>query len=66
MESIEGACCSEPPTSSPSTRIAVLVDFMGKIIALSLGQQCRTAPGVLVWSMGFCADVPASALDGGL
>ena len=35
MESIEGACCSEPPTSSPSTRIAVLVDFMGKIIALS-------------------------------
>ena len=30
-----------------------------------LGQQCRTAPGVLVWSMGFCADVPASAVNGG-
>jgi hypothetical protein len=23
MESIDGACCSEPPTSSPTTRIAV-------------------------------------------
>ena len=36
MESImvnHGACCSEPPTSSPKTRIAVLVDFTGKIIA---------------------------------
>uniref|UniRef100_A0A7S3ABR8 Uncharacterized protein n=1 Tax=Haptolina ericina TaxID=156174 RepID=A0A7S3ABR8_9EUKA len=29
------ACCSEPPTSSPTTQIAVLVDFKGKIIALS-------------------------------
>ena len=37
MESImvRDAASSEPPTSSPTTRIAVLVDFMGKVITLS-------------------------------
>ena len=35
IESVDGACCSEPPTSSPTTRIAVWVDFLGKIIVLT-------------------------------
>jgi hypothetical protein len=64
-----GACCSEPPapTSSPTTRIAVLVDFMGKVIALSRSVvlnctwRVRLSHAVMV----SCADVPASALDGG-
>ena len=53
MESIDGACCSEPPTSSPTTRIAVLVDDLGKIIALTQSVvpnstwRARLSPGIL-------------------
>ena len=32
MESIDGVCCSEPTTSSPTTPIAVLAVILGKFI----------------------------------
>ena len=32
MESIDGASCSEPTTSSPTTLIAVLAVILGKFI----------------------------------
>ena len=35
VTSNSAAGCSKPPASSPTTRIAVLVDFMGKVITLS-------------------------------
>ena len=71
MESIEGECCSEPPTSSPSTRNAVLVDFMGKIIALSRSAH-SSAEQHLVCSFGpwvsvlMCPPRLSTHDDGGL
>jgi hypothetical protein len=59
------ACCSEPPTSSPTTQIAVFVDFKGKIIALSRSIVPNFTWRARLSHVVSSTDVPASALDGG-
>ena len=46
MESIDGACCSEPTTSPPTTRMAVWPVALGEFLPWN-DRQCRRASGML-------------------
>ena len=65
MESIDGACCSEPMTSPPTTRMAVWPVALGEFLPWN-DRQCRRASGMLDDGETTGADVLERSLGVGI